>query len=309
MNDIQEILDIYNQQKGSWKLARKNKDYNVFGLAGGDEIECWLNKLLRFRNQLPSLCYAYGISFECLKMAFPEIFSIKYHYDNVKGKDWPTFEQLESKNLSEIKKDILEEIFDQKRWDWYNLDSRKLDYEVGAFNQYATQLSINDQLNFINLNKTRNPKKILEIGGGRGEIANSLKFLGVDCISIDPGLEATKQYSITGKHFFGNNFRSVEPVCQSLGQAVKNLNLTDFDTIIFCESIEHVQESEFYNFWNLVLTKFQGIFIVTNDLYYHPIPIQEPEHIFEISDSLYDKLVSQSKNCWYRNHSHLVLDI
>jgi len=32
-------------------------------------------------------------------------------------------------------------------------------------------------------------------------------------------------------------------------------------------------------------------------------------HIFEINDEVYDRLVNDSKQCVYRNHSHIVLEL
>lgn len=309
MNIVEEILNYNNQTPDSWRQARKNNEYEFFGVAGGDEIECLVNKLLKFKNQLPSLCYAYGIDFHSLKIAFPELFSIQYHYEKVKGESWPTFEQLETKDFSNVAEHILTEIFDLTRWDWVNLEKRKKEFEQGSFNPYAIKLDIHDQLNFIKQNKIRTPNNVLEIGGGRGEIANSLKYLNVGCTSIEPGLYADRQFTLTGMHFFGEEFEPASPRCQSLAQITGDIDLSIFDTIIFCESIEHVQEAEFWNFWHLIQTTFKGLVIITNSLYYHPISSSWPEHLFEISDMLYDQLISQSKSCVYRNNSHLVLNI
>lgn len=168
--------------------------------------------------------------------------------------------------------------------------------------------SILDQLNFIKKNKLRNPRKILEIGGGRGEVANSFFYMGTDCVSIEPGQYAEFLYEVTGEYFFGENFISNVPLNISLSQYSNSINLSIFDTIIFCETIEHIPEDEFWNFWGKVCSDFEGLFIITNIVDYHPIPITFPEHIFEINDKIYDKLSIDSKRCIFRKGSHLVLE-
>jgi hypothetical protein len=116
-------------------------------------------------------------------------------------------------------------------------------------------------------------------------------------------------YNATGKYFFGEEFNSLSPITVDLQKITNTINLSEFDTIIFCESIEHVPEINFWNFWDKVKHEFNGRIIITNWIEYHPIPINPPEHIFEINDAVYDRLIQTSRKCIYRNKSHLVIEM
>jgi len=301
------VDQLFTRTTGSWLEARKDGAYYKFGIAGGDEVETYKLALLRFGNQLPVVSYSFGISWEILQKEFPQIYSVKYHYENVKGTDWPTFENFVAKNLSGIDPAIVDEIFDPKRWDWWQIDKIESVYYDGHYNHYFPLFNINHQVNFISKNKTRIPNKVLEIGGGRGEVANFFKRFDCDCVSIDPGQYADFYYNYTGKYIFGDSFVSSEPLEIHLKELTHNLS--EFDTVIFCESIEHIVEADFWDFWEKLKSNFHGLVIIANWVHYHPIPVTPPEHIFEINDHVYNILISQCKRCVYRNGSHLVLEL
>lgn len=310
---IQQVISIEEKSSASWNVRLQKKDeidYDKFGIAGGDGFQSWMYRQLRFGDQLAAVCYSYGISWKNLQHNFPQIFSVEYHYNNLKGKDWPSFEELSTGSFSNVAPHIFNEIMDRERWDWHNLSKMKSDYLRGYHNKsYSPSIDVFNQLGFVVQQATRIPNSILEIGGGRGEISNAFSYLNVPCTSIEPGDNADFLYYATGKHFFGENFNSTKPLTVDLKTLSNDIDLSIFDTILFCESIEHIKESDFWGFWNKVCNEFQGVFIITNWIDYHPIPIMPPEHIFEINDSVYDKLVRSSGNCVFRNGSHLVLDM
>lgn len=297
---VDKVLHLDQLTMSSWGNDKKGK----FGIAGGDEIQSWKAKLLRFCDQMPAICYATGISFAELTDAFPEIFSLAWHYDNVKGKDWPQFDDLV--NSVEIPPEISKEMFSIENWTDIKI---KKNYHEGHFNQYSTGITSLDQIDFIKKNKSRNPKKVLDVGGGRGELAHVLHQLSIECDSIEPGLNAEFLYDVTGKLFFDVDASTIKPLSTSFGEYLNTTDLSKLDTIIFCQSIEHLPETDFWNFWNQVREKFKGFIIITNWLYYHPIRVDGVEHIFEINDAVYDRLVAESKQCIYRNNSHLVLEL
>jgi len=296
--NIKKVEKLHNLADSSWE----NKKY---GFAGGDEIESWKSALLRFGDQMPAICYSFGISHELLKKEFPKIYSVKQHYDNLKGKEWPCYEDLIKQNISKISPKIVEEIFDIEKWDDLKIAKN---FDEGHFNQYTTEYSIFDQINFVETHKTRIPNKVLDIGGGRGEIANCLQYMGIDCVSIEPGLESDFLYNETSKLFFGKNYFAT-PTKKSFQKYTYGVDYSQFDTIILCQSIEHLPEKQFWNFWEIIKRQFTGLIIIVNWLYYHPIPISLPEHIFEINDNVYNKLINESKKCVYKNYSHLILEM
>ena len=57
---------------------------------------------------------------------------------------------------------------------------------------------IHEQLSFLKNNQQRTPKRVLEIGGGRGEVANALKHMGIDVVSVELGADAEKWYQESG---------------------------------------------------------------------------------------------------------------
>jgi hypothetical protein len=299
-----EVLDLDTVDE-SWLGIGENE----YGIAGGDEIETSKLGLLRFADQLPAVCYSHGISFKALQQQFPQVFSAKYHYDQVKGESWPTYENLVLKNYDGVSKEVLAEVLDQSQWSWHDVKQTDQNYYDGHHNQYFSNFTIQDQVDFIVDNCQFIPQKVLEIGGGRGEIANVFKKLGIDCISLEPGKHADFIYNYTGKFFFGKDFESATPTKNDFKTLIQNNEIDQFDTIIFCQTIEHIAESDFWEFWNKLVSNFNGLVIIVSYVHYHPIEVVLPQHVFGINDEVYDRLVNDSKRCVFRDHSHLVLQL
>lgn len=177
----------------------------------------------------------------------------------------------------------------------------------------STEYTIQDQIDFLEQNKTRTPTKILEIGGGRGEVSNVMKKMGIPCDSVEFGEGAFAWYLETGCNYFGADFESTTPINESIEDAIKHLDLSSYDTIIMVESLEHIPEDNFNSTENKIFEEFHGLFIVVNWKSYHPINIGSfaaPHiHCRVVDDALYEKWIAQSKSCVYRDGSHLVIDI
>ena len=184
------------------------------------------------------------------------------------------------------------------------------DDRTGRVERHSDKLT--QQLDFIKQNKSRTPKRVLEIGGGRGEVAQVLRYLGVDVVSIEPGAGADKWYQETAEKFFGSEFDAALPDNRYLQDAVADLDFSTFDTILMVESLEHILEEQFDPVWQQIVDKFHGLFVVVNWVNYHPIAVGQfasaAEHCRLVDDVLYEKWISQSKQCVWRNGSHLVLD-
>lgn len=168
------------------------------------------------------------------------------------------------------------------------------------------------QIDFIKKFATRKPKKVLEIGGGRGEVANVLGHLGIDVVSVEYGADAELWYNKTGKKYFGENHQAVKPIVGDIKDVIHQLDLSEFDTIMMVESLEHIPKENFDPVWDKIVAEFHGWFIVTNWPDYHPIWIgrdaNEHEHCRAVDDNLYNEWVSQSRACLQRHGSHLVLE-
>lgn len=170
------------------------------------------------------------------------------------------------------------------------------------------------QLTYLRRYAKRYPKRVLEIGGGRGEVANTLKFMDVDVVSVEPGSGAVEWYQKTAKQYYGPALTPAIPLNKTITQAVldNDIDWSTFDTILMVESLEHIPKEQFDIVWEQIVKNFHGWFIVTNWIDYHPMWIgrhaSPEEHCRLVDDHLYDEWTAQSKGCLYRNGSHLVLE-
>ena len=171
---------------------------------------------------------------------------------------------------------------------------------------------IDKQIYFLQNKKRRDPKRVLEIGGGRGEVANTLAAMGVDVVSVELSQDAVQMYHTTGKKFFGENFKSVVPVNRPVQEAIKDLDLSTFDTILMVESLEHIPKECFDPVWDKIVKEFHGRFITVNWPDYHPIWVGRDatpqEHCRVVDDQLFDQWSAQAKKVVVRWGSHLVLE-
>jgi len=189
--------------------------------------------------------------------------------------------------------------------------------DVFSFNEFGRGESLNaslikPQIEFLEKNATRHPKRVLEIGGGRGEVATALAHMGIDVVSVEPGSGAERWYASTAEKFFGHLEKPVVPVVKFIQDAMVDIDLSTFDTILMVESLEHIPEDQFEGVWESIRTEFKGRMVIVNWPDYHPIWIGRDagplEHCRLVDDALYDKWSAQAKECVFRMGSHLVLD-
>ena len=85
------------------------------------------------------------------------------------------------------------------------------------------------------------------------------------------------------------------------------------DTVIFCESAEHIPRKELFTAFEIIkdmLTVTSGLMIIVNWIDFHPIQKNgnaDWNHITTIDDVVYDWLATQAKSVVFRQGSHLVL--
>jgi len=170
--------------------------------------------------------------------------------------------------------------------------------------------TIYDQINFLQNNKKRTPKNILEIGGGRGELACTLGYMNINITSIEVSKNAYEWYWKTAQKYFNDkiNLNKINLINDSITNV--NLNLSQYDTIIMVESLEHILEEDFKPFLNNMINNFKGYFIVTNWLnhQYHPIKKSGDIHCRDVDDNLYDYFETLGIKK-FRKLSHLCVDI
>lgn len=171
---------------------------------------------------------------------------------------------------------------------------------------------IDEQIAFLQREAKHTPKRVLEIGGGRGEVSSALKKMGIDVVSVELSPDAAAMFSETGKRFFGPDFEPVVPIARPIQDVINDLDLSTFDTILMVESLEHIPEPAFNPVWDKIVKEFHGRFVAVNWPDYHPIWIGRDagpeEHCRLVDDALYDAWTAQAKSCWFRRMSHIVLD-
>lgn len=171
--------------------------------------------------------------------------------------------------------------------------------------------------NLISIRPFRNPKSILEIGSGRGEITAFLNYVRANISNLDykiqsldcsPDLE--KMYQDTCRRLFDCDL-SQHLIKGTLAEKYKDIDFETVDTIIMSEVLEHLYPKEFYEFYEYALPylrKNSARLIITNAWGYWPIEENGYDHVWTIDDSVYDEISISSKSVIVRSKSHLVLD-
>jgi 2-polyprenyl-3-methyl-5-hydroxy-6-metoxy-1,4-benzoquinol methylase len=160
--------------------------------------------------------------------------------------------------------------------------------------------------------RKRTPRLVADVGAGRGEICAMLSMGAIPCVGIDPSPGAKNLFPRTMKAW-ANKLNYLFYNLNSSDGLRKMMYLDMFpDTIIMCESIEHIRTDEFVATWVLIkqmLTKTGGLFIITNRLKFHPIAPDNTgyDHITRIDDNLYDTLAQDALETIVRERAHLVL--
>ena len=130
----------------------------------------------------------------------------------------------------------------------------------------------------------REPGLIYSIGCGAGDLENTLEKMGYKVVGVDPSHEAQELYK---------------------GDKIISKYTGGGDTIIFCESIEHIPHEEIKRIMDLIPKEARVIIVNWPD--FHPIPATDDEHITEIDDVFLDRL-SDGRRVVFRRESHLVLE-
>lgn len=129
----------------------------------------------------------------------------------------------------------------------------------------------------------RNPGKVLSVGCGLGDLEVKLEELGVRVTGYDPYYYKDYQGKKCLQHYKGEHF----------------------NTILFCESIEHLSEAESMNIINHQPGGTR--IIIVNWPNNHPILPEGFDHITQVDDDFFDRLLD-GREPLIRKGSHLVFD-
>lgn len=143
-------------------------------------------------------------------------------------------------------------------------------------------------------NLSRTPSRVLSVGCGQGMLESQLVRMGVTVYGLD-----IKDYREKSEPFY-----FIEGTLNDVDWG------NSFDTIIFCESLEHIPIEQFEKNWSKmvdVLRKTSGLLIVTNWEDYHPLQPNGFDHVTLIDNAFYERMARNAKEVLIRKGSHLVL--
>ena len=185
-------------------------------------------------------------------------------------------------------------------------------YAHGIYDNMLPNIkNLNDQIAYIRAHAQRYPKKVLEVGSGRGEVSIVLDHLGANVQSIDVNARA-EEYHCTMSNFMFKKEPELTLFIGDLDSTYESLDLENIDTIIFVESIEHIFEPEWLRFYSKIkpiLQKNHAHFIATNMKWYWPLGHARDcnEHVHLIDEEFYNNLASDAQQTLYRQTSHIAL--
>lgn len=184
--------------------------------------------------------------------------------------------------------------------------------EVARSNRYeGPKYNVYDQVKFIENNKRRHPGKILEIGAGRGEVTNFLAYQDYDITAIEVSNVAPSMFVATATMLFENPEKLVNAKLINEPLSIEH-DFSQYDTIMMVESLEHILAEDFDPVWEKIKETFNGYFVVTNWLEYHPIAVGQyappDKHCRLVDDDLYDYFARSGRTV-YRNRSHLCIEV
>ncbi len=169
------------------------------------------------------------------------------------------------------------------------------------------QMIAKEQVSKIFDNHSRKPKHVLDIGGGRGEVSLALSYLGIDVQMVESCKCAQELLQKTSKRLEIKN--NVKLINCNLIEALEKINWKKIDTVIFTESIEHINKEEsniVFKRISKVLHKNKGYLIITNWIDSYPIIRNTNEHCSTIDNLFYQNILDHKKVIC-RNGSYLVV--
>lgn len=186
-------------------------------------------------------------------------------------------------------------------------------YAHGFFGPSPALLKIESQVAFLEAHAKRTPKRVLEIGCGRGEVTLACAYMGYDVTAIEPAKCVHELIENTGRLFFLNQYPrdNITVINKPLSSELE-VDYSCYDTILMIESLEHIPEEHFAPHWKRIAETFSGYFIVTNLLSHHPLKVGQHAdkkiHCREVNDKLYDEM-GKAGEVLYRRKSHLCMRV
>ena len=177
-----------------------------------------------------------------------------------------------------------------------------------------THMNGQEQVQALMAGMTRKPGLVLDAGAGRGEISALLNHAGIRCIAIEPASVGPDMIRETSLKYCGAKYPERRILNTGLYDGLLRMQGDDDtpDTVIMCESLEHIPEREFDRSFEVMryMLRGGGRLVITNWPDFHPIertPLHW-DHIRTVDDSVYDRMAGRAARTIYRRGSHLVLE-
>ena len=187
-------------------------------------------------------------------------------------------------------------------------------HEVDPLEPFKDQITFKNQVEYLQANKKRDPKVVLEVGSGCGEV--SCCFYHMDCVihSVDCNPSSYLfHHGNFGRFGFNEGCDSADDYHLYLGKIGSFMDCIpeDLDTVVMVESIEHIIPEEWIEFFNTVkpiLERNHGRLILANTLW----PLGGPtdmarDHVARIDEQFYDALIAQGGTVLHRNKANLCI--
>jgi hypothetical protein len=179
--------------------------------------------------------------------------------------------------------------------------------------QYTDGGDFRAQIAALKNKQTRHPKLAVDVGTGRGELATALYYGGTPTFGVDPTPGSRECFYETTKWVEENK----RPDFINKGIALGLFDIYNMllrpDTIILCETIEHIPIIQFEMALPIIirsLSENQGLLIITGFIEDHPIRMDGTgwDHITYVDDAYYDWIENKAKRTVFRKGTHLVLE-
>jgi len=179
--------------------------------------------------------------------------------------------------------------------------------KVPKFDGYMKQLRYLKE----EVKPSRKPMGVLDVGAGRGGLITALYLLDVYAEGVEPSFAAVNSVMPRTAACMGLSLEfAMMPIHnRKLEDSLHCIRWDKIDTVVFCESLEHIEEEEFNKCYPKIeeeLYKKEGLLILANN--HWPIGADGRQHVRTIDDGVYDEL-SEGKEVLLRKDSHLVLKL
>lgn len=161
-----------------------------------------------------------------------------------------------------------------------------------------------EQVEILKRAVRRFPKYVIDVGGGRGELASIIQACGVDVTVLDPSAGSSEMIAKTASWFS----QEIHHIRRPLGDIWLVLERSP-DCIVMCESIEHISAKELSTMLNGIPRPCR--LVIVNHIDFWPIPKHSwPawNHVRTIDDTVYNDLCRKADRVVFRHGSHLVLE-